>query len=292
MGNLDDNNVGNGQDGKDTENGKEENKEFLAGNGECNLFGETDSDKNGGNNAVNNSENSSDKTGSDNSENTRSGEDNYFGNNPQQNVGNNGNQGGNVGYNGNNQSNGQNDNYFGNNPQQNVGNNGNQGGNGGYNGNNQGSNGGYNGNNQGYNGGNGGYNGNNQGYNGGNGGNNGNNFEGVYPELNQQHPSNIMGILSMIFGIISIACCCINYFPLVLSIAGLVLGIIQQRKYKNGIALAGIITSSIGLGLGIIVIILNSVIPTDEQYWKDYFKNYFGESDSSIISFLKNIFKK
>ena len=62
--------------------------------------------------------------------------------------------------------------------------------------------------------------------------------------------SMVCGILSIVFG------CCIPYMGIILAIVGLVLGIVSQKKQKNGFSLAGIITSAFGLAFGIIALII------------------------------------
>lgn len=66
-----------------------------------------------------------------------------------------------------------------------------------------------------------------------------------------------LSVASMVCGILSIVfACCIPPMGLILSIVGLVLGIVSQTKQKNGFSLAGIITSAFGLAFGIISLII------------------------------------
>lgn len=66
-----------------------------------------------------------------------------------------------------------------------------------------------------------------------------------------------MAIASLILGIFSIVCCCLTYVSIVAAIVGLVLGILSRKKNPtNGLALAGIICSAVGLALSIIVLII------------------------------------
>ncbi len=75
-----------------------------------------------------------------------------------------------------------------------------------------------------------------------------------------------LSVASMVCGILSIVfACCIPYIGIILSIVGLVLGIISQKKQKNGFSLAGIITSAFGLAFGIIALII--VIASFGNLW-------------------------
>lgn len=63
-------------------------------------------------------------------------------------------------------------------------------------------------------------------------------------------------IASMICGIISIICCCLYTFSIILAIVAIVLGVIALRgKYEGkGMAIAGIVTGGIGLLIWIIIL--------------------------------------
>lgn len=87
------------------------------------------------------------------------------------------------------------------------------------------------------------------------------NYQQGYQQNNSYNPymsegsapkkeSNILGILSMVFGIISLVffCACIN-FPL--GIAAIILGIIQLvKKGSKGMAIAGLVTGGISILAG------------------------------------------
>lgn len=64
-------------------------------------------------------------------------------------------------------------------------------------------------------------------------------------------------IASMVCGIISIVCCCLTWFSLILGIVAVVLGIIAiNNKYDGkGMAIAGIITGGIGIFIWLIVLL-------------------------------------
>ena len=69
-------------------------------------------------------------------------------------------------------------------------------------------------------------------------------------------------IAGMICGILSLLCCCVWYIGLVLGIVGMVLSIISIRQHKpgKGMAIAGIVCSAIGLGIGLFMGIINIVM--------------------------------
>lgn len=68
-------------------------------------------------------------------------------------------------------------------------------------------------------------------------------------------------ITSLVCGICSILACCVPVFDLVFVVIGLILGIIAIAKKYNGqgMAAAGVICSTIGLGLNIICIVLIAI---------------------------------
>ena len=82
--------------------------------------------------------------------------------------------------------------------------------------------------------------------------------QGGYAPYPPKQPGKGLGIAAMVCGILSIV---FIFFSLLLAIgcgiAGLVMGIVgRKRNRKDGMALAGIITSSIGIGLCVLLFIL------------------------------------
>ncbi|MBP3753911.1 MAG: DUF4190 domain-containing protein [Lachnospiraceae bacterium] len=61
-----------------------------------------------------------------------------------------------------------------------------------------------------------------------------------------------MAVASLVLGIISLIAWFIPLFGLPISIVGLVLGIKSVKSEKRGMAIAGIVTSSIGLILSVV----------------------------------------
>lgn len=84
------------------------------------------------------------------------------------------------------------------------------------------------------------------------------------PQPTGSIPGRGLGIASMVLGIISLVFFCTIYLPIPCAIVGIILGIVGRNQAKasgapTGMATAGIICSSISLGLALITIILGAV---------------------------------
>ncbi len=92
-----------------------------------------------------------------------------------------------------------------------------------------------------------------------------NDFQPSYtPTPNPSLPGKGMGIAGMILGIASIVFMCTFYLAIPCAIVGLILSCCAKSKakkagMKNGFAVAGIITSSIGLAVAVISIVLTVI---------------------------------
>lgn len=96
-----------------------------------------------------------------------------------------------------------------------------------------------------------------------------------------QKKSNGMAIASMVLGIISLLLFCIPYFAIPASIVGLILGIISIRGKKDGkgMAIAGIILSSIALLIGVLIIILSAAIASSgllDEFMNGFNSEFYG----------------
>lgn len=80
-------------------------------------------------------------------------------------------------------------------------------------------------------------------------------------------------IASMVLGIFSLtfAWC---FAPLVSALVGLVLGIVSLRKGKNGIAIAGVVTSSIAILISVIFIVLLLIGIVTDYAWNSTIPGY------------------
>lgn len=74
--------------------------------------------------------------------------------------------------------------------------------------------------------------------------------------------NNNFGIVSVVFGIISITALLLTLlaflapiFSIIIGLIGVVCGIIQLKKHKNNWAITGIVLSSLGILLAIVVIV-------------------------------------
>lgn len=72
-----------------------------------------------------------------------------------------------------------------------------------------------------------------------------------------------MAIASLVLGIVSLVFFCAWYLSIPCAIVGLILGIIANKKFKTGMATAGIILSIIGIVTGVTMAILAFTILPD-----------------------------
>lgn len=94
-----------------------------------------------------------------------------------------------------------------------------------------------------------------------------------------------LSIASMVLGIISVVfCCCLWYIAIPAGIIGLILGIVGIKKSSegHGMAIAGIITSSIAIILGLVTAVifisaLSSGIYGDTNNMEEFYRNYYSE---------------
>ena len=98
-----------------------------------------------------------------------------------------------------------------------------------------------------------------------------------------ENGSRGFGIASMVLGICSIVCCllsclcCFVYLAVPTAIVGLILGIVSIKKGENakGMAIAGIITSALGLVISVVIIIAVVVyLANSPSTYYDIYPNY------------------
>lgn len=111
-------------------------------------------------------------------------------------------------------------------------------------------------------------------------------------ELPPQKSGNGLAITSMVLGIISlILCCCGHVITVILAVTGLACGIVALTKRSSGFALAGVITSAIGLIFGIVGIVISAnsegVMDWFDSWLEDEYLPEFPE-DSQDSSFDHN----
>jgi len=112
-------------------------------------------------------------------------------------------------------------------------------------------------------------------------------FTSPYNAPVQAPGPNGFQITSLVLGILSILCCfCIGFFwgipSIIFSVAGLIFGIVGNKKNKHGVGTAGIVCSIIGLVLAIIVLLFtvlvfglaSSMNYTDLLEWIEEYEGY------------------
>lgn len=88
--------------------------------------------------------------------------------------------------------------------------------------------------------------------------------------------SNAFSITGMILGILSIVCCCCSCrgipLSILLAVAGLVFSIIALVKHcpGRGMAIAGVICSSVGLLMWIAFVAMIAMLPNDEHELREF----------------------
>lgn len=128
----------------------------------------------------------------------------------------------------------------------------------------------------------------------------------AYPE-NEIGKGKGFAIASLVLGILSIVCCCLPSSPILmilyiaLPVLALVFGIISVKKGKNGIAIAGIVTGSVGLFFALLVFVLGLAVGSDEitkwlESLEESMESELGSTDPSgdtgVIDAIKMLFRK
>mgnify|MGYP004481254849 FL=1 len=96
-----------------------------------------------------------------------------------------------------------------------------------------------------------------------------------------QGGSQGFAIAGMVLGILSLVCCCTGYIALVAGIVGFVLSLIAliQKRPGKGMAIAGIICSSISIVMLVILLIVGSSVSTSD--W-DYILKQMQEAADDV----------
>lgn len=76
-----------------------------------------------------------------------------------------------------------------------------------------------------------------------------------YQQPQEPKQTNVLAIVGMVLGIISILAGCCGWYSLILAIPGLICSILSRKQSKTGMAVAGIVCSIVGIVLGIIMTI-------------------------------------
>ena len=95
-----------------------------------------------------------------------------------------------------------------------------------------------------------------------------NNSKDRYYELFDRNKQKTMvwSVMSMIFGILSIICCCYGWLGLVLSVMSIAFAVVSRvnLKYFDGMAIAGLIIGIFGLVFSLTVLVSMIIVGTEE----------------------------
>ena len=91
-----------------------------------------------------------------------------------------------------------------------------------------------------------------------------------------------MAIVALICGILSMLCCWVPFFGFILSVAAIVLGIIENKKIGRGessskgkaMAIAGIILGAVGILAGIITFIILPIVGASLGIFTEIFNSF------------------
>lgn len=98
--------------------------------------------------------------------------------------------------------------------------------------------------------------------------------------MQMQPKSNAFSIVSLILGIVSITCCCINYLPLVLSVLAITFSVVH-RVYTgrfNGMAIAGMACGIVGFAISATMLIVGMIYGDKIE---ELLKRYYDEMAKS-----------
>ena len=76
------------------------------------------------------------------------------------------------------------------------------------------------------------------------------------PQGEPPKKTNVLAIVGMILGILSILLGCCGWYSLLLGIPGLICSILSRKQGKSGMAVAGIVCSIIGIIIGILMTVI------------------------------------
>lgn len=90
-------------------------------------------------------------------------------------------------------------------------------------------------------------------------------------------------ILAMVFGILSVICCCLGWVSALLGVVAIVFVVIANRHlgYFDGMAIAGLVLGIIGTLLGVLILI-GGLMFTEEYYTEDFYRQFFEDNGYDI----------
>ncbi len=92
------------------------------------------------------------------------------------------------------------------------------------------------------------------------------------PMMPQKPATDVLGIVSLVTGILSLLGCCCSWLGIVFGIAAIVCAALSRNQMSkfSGLAIGGLVCGIIGLGLGILGIIINIVYGDDiQKYYEE-----------------------
>ncbi len=103
------------------------------------------------------------------------------------------------------------------------------------------------------------------------------------PPRSNRSANNGMSIASMVLGIASIVMCCTGILSLPLGALGLLFAVLTKRKGKamSGMSIAGMVTSIVGLLLGIfmlVYLVVFSIMSEDPTFQNEYLDPLYEEA--------------
>ncbi len=103
-------------------------------------------------------------------------------------------------------------------------------------------------------------------------------YQPTPPSYQENEPkgTNVLAILGLVFGILSILACCFWYIALILGIVGLVCSIASKKHSKTGLATAGIVCSIIGIVLCIVLVVFAVLVGTSDVFTEMMNSSYYG----------------
>ncbi|MBO7304536.1 MAG: DUF4190 domain-containing protein [Clostridia bacterium] len=96
---------------------------------------------------------------------------------------------------------------------------------------------------------------------------------------NGRPKTRVWSVFSMVFGILSVVCCCLTYVALVFGILALVFAVVSRTRlgYFDGMAIAGLVLGVFGTVIGFSFAILPFLIPDEAltKYLQDFLDGYY-----------------
>jgi hypothetical protein len=122
-----------------------------------------------------------------------------------------------------------------------------------------------------------------------------NNTNNTYGGYSVRRKTNGFEIASMVMGILSIITCCFGIFSLPLGALGILFALLSRRKGSSmsGLSITGIVTSVIGMLLGILII-LGAILTLSnsdfrEKYIDPVYEQTYGMDFEEFMEYYGNI---